>query len=281
MLPKNIEELIAQAVEIEELAAKEAGTLGFMARAMVQATMPHRDPKTSVFERVNGHYHLTMMAPPSIGLPYGSIPRLLMCWITTEATRTKDRTLILGETLSSFMRELDMIPTGGRWGTITRLRDQMKRLFACSTSCFYSDKGNWSMQNINIVSKAQLWWDPQQPDQAGLWQSSLQLNEDFFREVVEHPIPIDTRVLKALKRSPMALDIYCWMTYRLSYLKTPTVIPWPLLQNQFGTGYDRIDNFKAAFIEALKKVVVMYPEAKVQPVGEGLQLRPSPVHIAR
>lgn len=119
MITKSVEKLLAEAVAIEEEAAKEAGALGFMARAMVQATMPHRDPKTNEFERRNGNFVLTMLAPSRVGLPYGSIPRLLMAWLSTEAVRTQDRTVILGDTLSEFMRSLGMTPTGGRWGTIT------------------------------------------------------------------------------------------------------------------------------------------------------------------
>lgn len=77
MITKSLERILAEAVAIEDEAAKEAGALGFMTRAMVQATMPHRDPKVNEFRRRNGNYTLTMLAPSEIGLPYGVIPRLL------------------------------------------------------------------------------------------------------------------------------------------------------------------------------------------------------------
>ncbi|MGH8305788.1 MAG: replication protein RepA, partial [Steroidobacteraceae bacterium] len=51
------------------------------------------------------------------------------------------------------------------------------------------------------------------------------------------PVPIDMRAMKALKRSPLALDIYFWLTYRLSYLRHARVIPWAALQLQFGSSY--------------------------------------------
>jgi hypothetical protein len=35
------------------------------------------------------------------------------------------------------MAELDLVPTGGKMGAITRLRDQMTRLFASSITCIY------------------------------------------------------------------------------------------------------------------------------------------------
>ena len=43
--------------------------------------------------------------------------------------------------------------------------------------------------------------------------------------------------LKLLKRSPLALDIYFWLTYRMSYLQKDTLIPWEFLQMQFGAYY--------------------------------------------
>jgi len=281
MITKSVERILAEAVAIEEQAAKEAGALGFMARAMVQATMPHKDPKANEFERRNGNYTLTMLAPSRIGLPYGTIPRLLLAWISTETVRTQDNTLILGDTLSEFMRQLELVPTGGRWGTITRLREQMTRLFACSVSCTYSDNDRDVGAGYRIAREYSLWWEPKEPAQAALWKSSVTLSSDFFEEVTRYPIPIDMRALKALRRSPLALDIYCWLTYRMSYLKDLTIIPWPLLVAQFGAGYKRERDFREAFVDALKKVLTVYPGANVESAPQGLQLKPSKTHIAR
>ena len=139
--------------------------------------------------------------------------------MTTEAVRTKDKTLILGHSLSEFMRKLDLIPTGGRWGSITRLREQMQRLLAAKISCTYSDQEKMGIQNISIADQAILWWTPQKPEQTVLWESVIELSDKFFNDIIQHPVPIDMRALKALKQSPMALDTYCWLTYRMSYLK--------------------------------------------------------------
>jgi hypothetical protein len=281
LVTKQTGKLLDAAVAIEEEAAKDAGALGFMARAMVQATMPHRDPKTNEFERKNGKYTLTMLAPSKTGLPYGVIPRLLLAWISTEAVRTQSKTLVLGDTLSEFMRQLGLMPTGGRWGTITRLREQAKRLFSCHITLDYSEGGRDRIKNITIVEDADLWWSPPDPAQAGLWSSTIELNQKFYEEIISHPIPVDMRALKVLKKSPLALDIYMWLGYRLSYLKDSTVIPWHLLEAQFGADYARPDNFRAAFGAALKKVLTVYPAAQALPSPQGLQLRPSPPHIAR
>lgn len=273
--------LIAESMAIEAEDAKEAGSIGFMARALTQATMPHRQIHETVFRRKNGAFSLAMLAHPDVGLPYGSIPRLLVSWVTTEAVRTKSPVLELGPSLSAFMSELELTPTGGRWGTITRLRDQMTRLFSASISCLYEEEGKTGIYNVQIVEEARLWWNPKAPDQAPLWKSRIELGKRFFEEAINSPVPVDMRALKALKRSPLALDIYCWLTYRLSYLRKPTEIPWAALQMQFGADYGRERDFKAAFLEHLRAVNVLYPEANVEEGEQGLLLKPSKPHVAK
>jgi hypothetical protein len=109
------------------------------------------------------------------------------------------------------------------------------------------------------------------------------LSKDFFEEVIDRPVPIDMRALQALKRSPMALDIYCWLTYRLSYLKKKTEIPWQVLQIQFGAGYPTTmqgqRDFKKNFLKHLRSVLVVYPEAKTAEGVYGLILKSSKPHV--
>lgn len=281
MNPKNLNQLITEALAIEARDAKEAGALGFMARSLVQATMPHRKIEENVFKRQNGSFKLTILSDPDVGLPYGSIPRLLIAWITTESVKTKQREVILGHSLTKFMSQLDLIPTGGRWGTITRLRDQMKKLFSASVSCSYDDGEHWAIKNVQPVSQANLWWNPKSPTQATLFESTLILGEEFFKEIIDYPIPIDMDALKSLKRSPMALDIYCWLTYRMSYLKRQITVPWEALQIQFGANYERTRDFKKYFLNQLRGVSVVYPEANLSENSKGLILMPSKPHISR
>lgn len=283
MNPTNLDRLITDALAIEAQDAKEAGALGYMARALVQATLPHSKPDGNEFERRNGAFTLVMLAPSKVGLPYGVIPRLMMAWMTTEVVRTKRRELVLGDSMSEFMRQLDMNPTGGRWGSITRLRDQSRRLFTTSVSCFYEGADAAGEGGFRIADRHMLWWDPQSPDQKSLFNSTVMLSERFYDEVRTSPVPIDMRAMKALKKSPLALDIYFWLTYRLSYLRQARVIPWAALQMQFGSSY-RADphglrDFKRAFLRELKKVAILYPKAKAGEENGGLYLQPSATHI--
>ncbi len=301
----HIQKLVDEALAIELEEAKEAGALGYMARALVQATMPHRDPgNVEAWGRENGAFSMVMQPGVMtrgreiirIGLPYGSVPRLLLAWMTREAVLTKSPTLVLGHTLSNFMAQLDLVPTGGRWGSITRLREQMKRLFSATVSCYYDEKFGAGHNNneqslelarvgFNITKSYQLWWNPKSPEQAALWESEVTLSQDFFDEITTCPVPIDMRVLKALKRSPMALDVYCWLTYRMSYLKHTTEIPWVGLQSQFGSSYSEegqgVRDFKRAFLRELRKVCGFYSDAKIEEGSNGLILKPSFTHIPK
>lgn len=282
---RQIDALCAASFAMEAEAAKEAGALGFMARAMVQATMPHSKVDGNEFTRTNGAYTLSMLAPSRIGLPYGSIPRLLIGYLTTEAVQQKQREIVLGTSLSRFMAELGLDATGGRWGSIPRLRDQVTRLMACSISCTWESEHALSLENVSIADSANLWWKPKSPEQGALWESTVTLSERFFREVTENPIPIDLRALKALKRSPMALDVYVWLVYRMSFLKGNTSVPWAALQLQFGADYPITPqgrrDFKKKFLQALAKVRLVYPEARLDADTYNLILKPSRLHILR
>lgn len=282
---KDLQEIMAESLAIEVEEARKAGRLGYMARTLIQATLPHKAPASNEFVRDNGIFSMTIMAPSKVGLPYGSIPRLLLSWMTTEAVYTRNPILELGPTLSAFMAELGLSRQGGKRGDITRFKKQAESLFCSTIHCYYADNETTSLKNILIADAANLWWNPKAPDQLPLWQSTITLNESFFKEIIERPVPVDMLALKTLKRSPMALDIYFWLTYRMSYLSKDTVIPWPLLQNQFGADYAHDAqgqrDFKKAFIKHLASVKALYEAAKVAPMDKGLLLKPSSPHIPK
>ena len=82
--------LIEEATAMEQQAAQNAGAVGYLARMLVQVTMPHSRQTGNEFTRSNGGFSVTMLASSRYGLPYGTVPRLLLAWMTTEAVRMKD-----------------------------------------------------------------------------------------------------------------------------------------------------------------------------------------------
>jgi hypothetical protein len=276
---------IAEALAIEQEAAQRAGALAYMAADLVQASLPHSNQATNEFTRRNGNLVLTILAHSSIGLPYGIIPRLLLAWISTEAVKTRQKTLFLGDSLADFIRKVNLgTATGGKNGSITRLREQMKRLFSASIKCFYEDDKHFRHKNLDIIADSDLWWCPIDPGQIALFKSTITLTHEFFTAIIANPVPVDIRVLGAL-RSPMAIDIYCWLTHRMSYLSKNAQIPWELLQMQFGADYANTKSgrqgFRRNFNAQMLNVLNFYPEAKVEQCDKGIILKPSKPHIAK
>ena len=85
----------------------------------------------------------------------------------------------------------------------------------------------------------------------------------FFQEITRSAVPVDLRAIRQLQRSPIAIDLYVWLTHRMSYLRKPTLIPWQGLHNQFGADYSRQRDFCQRFLQSLRLVLTLYPEAQV------------------
>ncbi|MDQ6899691.1 MAG: replication protein RepA [Candidatus Dormibacteraeota bacterium] len=269
----------AAAQEVEE--ARQAGQLGYMARVTVQASLPVSDPHSQVYVRRNAHKMvLRVTSLKGEGLPYGSLARLLLTWATTEAVRTRSPELRLGHSLQEFLNKLELGRSGGAKGDITRLRRQTSRLFSCAISADYSDISQDSFTAVLIARQHNLWWDPGNPEQLALWGSTVTLSGDFYQQLVAAPVPVDLAVIRQLRSSALALDIYAWATWRMSFLSRETAIPWEYLQDQFGSNYHRLRDFRRRFSQALATVLKHY-EAGIEPRSSGLLLRPSPPSVAR
>lgn len=67
MSRRSLRKLVAEAEEKECEVAKSSGTLGFMAKAMVQVSLAHKSPFRSDFVRKNGNISLSMMTRSMIG----------------------------------------------------------------------------------------------------------------------------------------------------------------------------------------------------------------------
>ena len=168
-------------------------------------SLPRSNPgNRHQYKRVNGPFTLYMNATADHKLPFGHLPRLLLAWISTEAVRTQSRVLVLGDSLSDFMRELGIYSSDGK--AYARLRNQMERLLNASVRLIYEDKHGKQFVSSAIADRGEFWWDPKRPNERVLWDSKIRLGEDFFNEIISHPVPIEMNTLTALKRSPLGLD---------------------------------------------------------------------------
>ena len=238
--------------------------LGFMARLMALCSLPRTNPgKQTQYVRRNGPFTLVMSVARLNRLPYGNLPRLLLAWVCTEAVRTGSRELVLGKSLSKFMRILGIYNSGGN--PQTRLRNQMKRLFGCTVSMIYKDEHSEQFVSSLIADRGEFWWDPKRPDEQVLFDSKIRLGEDFFNEIIRHPVPLDMNTLTALKRSSLGLDLYLWLVYRTFALRAPLRLTWRQVYRQFGAHPAQADDknivnrLRTHAMRELKKIKLAWP----------------------
>ena len=271
--------------QVDQLvSASEADpNMGFMARTMALCSLPRSNPgNRKEYKRVNGPFTLGMIAGLNNKLPYGNLPRLILAWVCSEAVRTQSRVLVLGDSLSEFMRKLDVYSSSGR--KHTRLRNQMKRLFACTVTMIYEDKHGEARVSSLVADRAAFWWS--KPAERTAWESKIELGEKFFNEIVSHPVPIEMNTLTALKRSSLGLDLYLWLVYRTFALRAPLRLTWRLLYGQFGahpakaSDKNIVNAFRTKCLRELKKIKLAWPGLNYSTAKGVLILHPSPPAIA-
>ena len=269
-------------------ASEDDPDMGFMARLMTLCSLPRTNPGNRLqYKRVNGPYTLYMIAGGGNKLPYGNLPRLLLAWVCTEAVKTQNRDLILGASLADFMQKLGSHDrSGSARGDRTRLRNQMVRLFRCQVELVYEDKHSERSVASRIASRTELWWDPKRPGERMLWDSKIRLGEEFFQEIIRHPVPLDMNILKALKRSSLGLDLYLWLTYRTFSLERTLRLPWKRLYRQFGVDPAKandkrtVDAFRTDCLRELKKIKIAWAGLNYSTAKGVLVLSPSKPSIA-
>ena len=265
-------------------ASEADADLGFMARMLALCSLPRTNLGDQLqYVRRNGPFTLYMTVSGGAKLPYGNIPRLLLAWVCTEAVRTQNRELVLGDSLSAFMRSVGVYNTGG--SVRSRLQDQMRRLFNVHVQLGYEHEHGAVSVNSQIADRTEFWWNPKRPDDRTLWKNKIELGEKFFEEVIRHPVPLDLNILKTMKRSSLGLDLYMWLTYRTFTLKAPLRLSWPRLYRQFGSNPAQASNtnivndFRTKFLRELTKIKSAWPDLHYSTPKGVLLLSPSPPRI--
>lgn len=266
--------------------------LGFLTRLLVQVNLPHDEPDKALpaWERVNGDTFLyivpgrkvdtTTGKSDSLGYPFGVIPRLLLIYLCSEAVRTKKPVINLGRSLSEFVDKIGLRRQGGKRGDITRLKEQLRRLLGATIRYGVQPvRGKQTMvmeADAKIASKWMLlWdWDEKLEGEQNLFESQVELDAAFFNEIIKRPVPLDIRVVSVLRQSPLALDLYTWLTYRVNSLEKPLKLSWGILAEQIGSNYGRLTDFQRKASKAIKEIQRVWP-VEIDVVHGGILLKPS------
>ncbi|MBY0293292.1 MAG: hypothetical protein K2W92_08415 [Alphaproteobacteria bacterium] len=274
---KRLLQIIDLAAELAERPFDETQPLGFMSRLLVMVNLPYRDPGKEArnWWKTNGAVSINVTpgydGKKSIGIPYGVYPRLILAYLITQAVRTKSPEIFLGKTFREF---LDLVCINDGSKQYKQLLKQIKRTTSANFSWTYENEKVWSRTNIQVSHQSQLWWNPKSPDQQSLWESKVTLNTDFFNEIIRNAVPLDFRVLKIFKNSPLGLDLYMFLSWRTFNFKGPAFISWEGLHTQLGGQYRNLKEFGRDCRKHIKRIQSVWPELNVKTVRGRLCIAP-------
>ena len=273
--------LIERGQEIAEQ-RPEGDDITFMHAILCQIGLPRGKVMGDRFERVSGKAALevragsiwngTEMVPQFI--PYGTIPRLILAYISTYAVRNRTPEIPFGDSANDALRILGISKSGHRFAAF---RSQIAALSACSMTIGFTGGDTAYTFNGSPVEQFEAWL-PGQEGQKSLWPSRLILGPRFYKTLIKHAVPSDLRALSELGSSALAMDVYLFLVARLHRTTKPTKIYWHQLQGQFGQEYEGANaatDFKRTFKKALAQACSVYNDAKVEVIHGGIMLYPS------
>jgi len=265
-----------------EVLSDEKGRIGIAHAGFAMAALPHKKTAEVIWEKDGGTVKLLVESGLDVdrnpvGIPYGSIARMILLYLQTQAVRTRSREVELGASMNAWLKAMD-IPVGGK--TYQVVREQSRRISRCRLTFFRRTDKAELVTNGAFVRDAILPLDPTHT-QMPLWQERVRLDEGFYQSLIEHPLPLREAAVRQISSRSMAIDLYVWLAYRLHALSRPVPVTWQALRRQFGEGYSELRFFRRDVQPNLKLALAVYPEARVNvDERDGLILYPSPPPVA-
>jgi len=280
--------------------ASEQPIASFLHSALCAMSLPVRRPvdEMAPILRQDGQYTLAITPKPVLlpgpqgqqqlavlGVPFGSLPRLILIHIMTEAVRGRSRRIRLGASFSDWMRRMgyQQISYGPR-GSATLIRQQLDRLLACEWMIRWDNEDAQGTREFGIkeIKLTNEYVGTDTP--GGGFLREILLTESFFDHLREHAVPLNEHAIRQLRDSATALDLYTWLAYRLPRItsRRPAILNWQQVAVHFGNDGANIRKFRQTIRDAWdRQVSGVYPEARVEFDTTVVRLHPSPPPLSQ
>ena len=268
----------------------------FLHSALCAMSLPTKRPKDE-FEpiiREDGRYALAINPRPvlqevdgkrvmrSLGVPFGSYPRVALIYILSQAVQQRSRDVYLGRNFTDWMRRLgyQTISYGPR-GTANLMKQQVDRLLACEWQIRWdgadTDQNAFAVRDVKISNEY-----AGSLDKDGAFAREIKMSEVFYKHLVEHAVPLNEVAIRELKAAPTALDLYTYLAYRLPRVTAERgqALSWDQLAKHLGNAADS-KRFRQTVRETMQLVTSVYPNANVDVSGRKVVLYPSPAPLEK
>lgn len=265
---KTVQNLVDVAADIR---THSPSKLSFQHSLLCQVGLPRSKTDQLMYERRNGNALLRISAEPEpFGpgkIPYGIRPRLTLIHLVSEAVRTRSREIEVGGSINEFLKTIGMDTSGRGYAAF---RTQAAALFSCRMTLGWL---GGEVTKLDVASSYDAWLS-NDGQQLAMWPGSVTLTHDFFETSLEHAVPLDARAINALGASSLGVDLYSWLAHRLHRIQrtSPVRLSWTNLADQFGGTPESI---RPELTKTLKKVLAVYPDARVETIKGGWLLKHS------
>jgi len=255
---------------------KRNQSLCFSARPFVLCGLPVRSLPDDqlLYERKNGSFVLQITGHPDYGIPFGQ-DRIVPIFLATLAVQQQSRTIKFKS--ASAMLETFGMSKGGK--EYRRLIAAFERIFGATiffgTDSLKSTAKVVHRARFNFFSEARIWYN-RTSDERGPsdgFENVIVLSDEFFQEVMAHPIPTDLEAVKLLASAPAILDLFIWLSYRCFTARGKELIPifgaFGLINQLGAVEYARPRRFREKLQQWLKTIRLVWPECPAEISSDG------------
>ena len=256
--------------------------LAFYPSQLLSLSLPTRETGDLSWQRTNGKYKLVITAGSIDNgkelehvLPSGKYARMALLYLTTLATKTKQTSLPLLPSRRAFLDAAGVTISGMASNEALRqLQAILAMTITIHKTVYNKETGEGDVETCRILvaknSKLSFNSDGEIVDNEG---NRIQLSEDFYHYFVESSaVPLslsDWRRVMGKTKSPLAIDIYGWLWYRMQQVDSDQHISWEKLYEQLGSNNKDIRGFRRDFQKALAVVEDDLPGLRLTVAGQG------------
>jgi hypothetical protein len=274
-IKETITKIVGKKIQAIELVrqSREMGKqeLAYNGRPFVLCGLPLRRPPKSqlVHERRNGDLFLEVVADPRYGLPFGQ-DRLIPILVSSIALK-QGSPVVRFRSGAEILRTFGL-PNSGK--AYKRLLESFMRVMQSRIS--FGRKGRrLDIAHYEYFERMQLWNvkdDPNQPALDEQFDTVIHLSPKFWKDLQEHPIPLDMNIIRELSSAPGILDLYMWLTWRCG--KTGESVQIPLfgeygIAHQLGMADQAPRTLRQTLKRWLARIKVYWPDVPAELSKDG------------
>jgi len=269
---------VAVAARLQEL----SGEVYQVAQALILCGLPYRpSDRTKIIRKArlgDGSYvTITFVAALEASLPYGS-DRSVLHFMLDRAVKSGSR-FVSWETATEYLTAMGL-KSGGK--NRRDLRERFARIRGLTIGVERSHVTS-DHQITPIVRRSRL---PQSvaPHLADKDQSQCQLNGeinlgleidgDFFEELIQHHVPVPVEILRATRGKPQLQDMMLFLYWRCYAANSLSLISWSALLQQLWQDDTNRRRIRGRFVTAIRTLKAIWPQMQAEAKVTGLEVAP-------